>query len=82
MNDFPELSGHLAAIVKIVANPILARVILKIAKGHSISDKERASEWCLLQKPAVGYYDVALLLVDDAYDWSKTSRMHRRWTFA
>ncbi len=48
MDDFPELSGHLAANAKIVANPIFESAKLKISKGHPISDEERASVWCLL----------------------------------
>ena len=65
MDDFPELSGHLAADAQIVANPIFERTVLKIAKGHPISDVERASVRCLLWKPAVGHEDDSLLLVDD-----------------
>jgi hypothetical protein len=33
MDDFPELSGHLAANAKRVANPIFERAISKISKG-------------------------------------------------
>ena len=65
MDDFPELSGHLAADAKIVANPIFERTVLKIAKGRPIRDIERASVRCLLRKPAVGHEDDSLLLVDD-----------------
>ena len=69
MDDFPELSGHLAANAKIVANPIFERSISKISTGHPISDEERASVRCLLRKPAVGYED--LLLVDNACEGSE-----------
>ena len=68
MDDFPELSGHLAADAKIVANPIFERAVVKIAKGHPISDVERASIGCLLRKPDANHEDEdedALLLADD-----------------